>query len=377
MQSAPTPTKLGLWSRAKRLNRLFVLCVLLPTTVCTIYYGLIASDVYVSESSFVIRSPEKESGGGLVGTLLQGTGFSHSQDDTYAVKEFISSLDALAVLNKNGGYAKAYSKSDIDLFSRFDALGFDRSQVELLRYYRKHVTVDYDTTSSITNLQVRAFSADEAQRINAELLNLSEQLINRMNDRALQDSVNLAEQEVKNAEEKVKLSAFALSRHRDSQSLFDPERQSALQLQRISSLQDDLSTSRAQLSVLEASAPQNPQIPWLKQHIKSIEAEYDRSSGEVAGSKNSLANRAPGFEQLTLDRSFADKQLSSALASLASARTEAIRQKLYLERVSQPTLPDKAIEPRRFRAILTALVLGLVAWGSLSLLLASIREHRD
>jgi capsular polysaccharide transport system permease protein len=54
---------------------------------------------------------------------------------------------------------------------------------------------------------------------------------------------------------------------------------------------------------------------------------------------------------------------------------EALRQQLYLERIVQPNLPDYAMEPRRLRSVLVVFVLGMMAWGVLSLLVAGIREH--
>jgi capsular polysaccharide transport system permease protein len=65
------------------------------------------------------------------------------------------------------------------------------------------------------------------------------------------------------------------------------------------------------------------------------------------------------------------------LAELQSARSDAVRQQLYLERLVQPGLPDKAMEPRRIRSIFTVLAIGLIAWGVVSLILASVREHAD
>lgn len=41
-----------------KVNRLFLACVVAPTLLSSVYYGLIASDVYVSESRFVVRAPE-------------------------------------------------------------------------------------------------------------------------------------------------------------------------------------------------------------------------------------------------------------------------------------------------------------------------------
>ena len=71
------------------------------------------------------------------------------------------------------------------------------------------------------------------------------------------------------------------------------------------------------------------------------------------------------------------QQLASALASLESARNEAQRQQVYLERIAQPSLPDVAQEPRRLRSIAATFILGLVAWGILSMLVAGVREHQD
>ena len=38
-------------------HRWFALCVGVPTLLAAVYYGLIASPIYVSQSSFVIKSP--------------------------------------------------------------------------------------------------------------------------------------------------------------------------------------------------------------------------------------------------------------------------------------------------------------------------------
>jgi len=80
---------------------------------------------------------------------------------------------------------------------------------------------------------------------------------------------------------------------------------------------------------------------------------------------------------LALEMEFSNKQLASAMANLESARNEAQRQQIYLERIAEPSLPDSAQEPRRVRGVLATLLFGLVAWGVLSLLLAGVREHQD
>jgi capsular polysaccharide transport system permease protein len=62
---------------------------------------------------------------------------------------------------------------------------------------------------------------------------------------------------------------------------------------------------------------------------------------------------------------------------LELARNEAQRQQLYLERISAPSLPDAAMEPRRVRSVIAVFLLGLVLWGVLTLTVAAVREHVD
>ena len=45
----------------RRAGPLFVMTVLAPTVLAILYFGLISSDVYISESRFVVRSPERAS----------------------------------------------------------------------------------------------------------------------------------------------------------------------------------------------------------------------------------------------------------------------------------------------------------------------------
>ncbi len=54
---------------------MFLLVVVLPTALASIYFGLIASDRFVAESAFVVRSAKQPLGGGL-GSLLQMTGIA-------------------------------------------------------------------------------------------------------------------------------------------------------------------------------------------------------------------------------------------------------------------------------------------------------------
>ena len=361
--------------RLPRLSPIFYGAVVVPTLLATIYYGLIASDVYISESRFIVRSPQRPAPSGFLGSFLQGTGISRAQDDTFAVHDFIASRDALKQLDQKLSLGKMFGRPDIDYLDRFGALGWNKSFEALYRYYKRRVGVEYDSTSSISVLKVSAFTAADANRINELLLGMSEQLVNQMSERARQDIVHYAQGEVDLAERHAADAALVLATFRNRNVVLDPEKQSTLQLQQVSRLEDELIASRTQLAQLRVVTPDSPQITGLQTKIDTLQAAIDAEMGKVAGRNGSLSNKAAAYERVELEREFADKQLGIALAALEAARNEAQHQQLYLERIVQPNLPDMAIEPRRLRSVAVVLVLGLLAWGILSLLVASIREH--
>ncbi|MFM0276964.1 hypothetical protein P0D75_02945 [Paraburkholderia sediminicola] len=373
----PSGKKKGLVDRIKGVNRLFALTVVAPTTIALLYFGLVASDVYVSESRFVVRSPERQTSTSAVGALLQGTGLSRTSDDAYPVIDYIQSRDALADLNTGNYIRKAYREHG-DFLDRFPGLLRDDSFEALLRYYQKAIVdPELETTSSITTLKVRAFTASDAHQINERLLELSENLVNRMNARAAEDSIQFAQRDADLAAERVKNAAVALASYRNSHTIFDPDKQSALQLQQVAGLQAQLFAAQTQLAQVESVSPSNPQIGALKTSIATIQKQVDFATNGISGNGSSLSEKAVTYERLQLDAQFAQKQLTSALGALELARAEAQRKQLYLERIVQPNTPDAALEPRRLRAIFATFILGLITWGVLSLLVAGVKEHQD
>lgn len=361
------------------LDKLFLACVFLPTLFSVVYFGFVASDVYISESRFVVRTPQRAQQTGVIGALLQGSGFQRAQDDSFSVHDFITSRDALKALDEKLQVRAGFASEKVDFLSRFPQPWMEDSFESLFRYYTKHVTVNYDAASSITTLTVRAFDATEAFKVNQALLAMGEALVNQINDRGRTDLVKYAQADVAEAEGKAKAAAAALAGYRNRRAVFDPEKQTALQLQQVTKLQDELIAAKLQLAQVRSLSPANPQIPTLERRVRGLEAEMASGMAKVAGggSNNSFTDKATEYERLQLERTFADRQVASAMTNLESARSEARRKQLYLERIVQPNLPDDSLEPRRMRSILATLIVGLVFWGVLSMLLAGMREHKD
>ena len=355
-------------------NGLLILTVILPMIVAVLYFGFLATDVYVSESKFVVRSPEKPAASGI-GVILKSAGFTNAGDEVYAAQSFGSSRDALKAINRNDAFEKSYTRPGIFVLDRFNPFGWGGSFEDLYRYFGGKVRLQNDSTTSITTLTVRAYNGADARRFNEQLLQLSEATVNRLNERGRDDLVTYAQREVDDAKVRAQAAALALASYRNRSGVVDPEKQAEVQMQMVSKLQDGLIAAKSELSQLERYTPQNPRIPVVRTQLASIQRDIDEQLGQVAGNRRSLAAGAAQYQRLLLETQFADKQLGSALGSLESARNEAQRKQAYVERIVQPNLPDAPVEPRRWRGILATLLLGLLAYGILRMLLAGVKEH--
>ena len=81
------------------LARSFCLFVLLPTLIGGIHFGVIATDRYVAEARYAIRTGAQAPGGGFLETVL-GTGSlgTSTREDTGIVRDYILSHDLLEEL---------------------------------------------------------------------------------------------------------------------------------------------------------------------------------------------------------------------------------------------------------------------------------------
>ena len=360
-----------------KISPLMWVTVIVPTLVSVVYFGVMASDRYTSQSSFVVRSPKSQSSLSGLGAILQGTGFTRAQDDIYTVQEYMRSRSSLEELRQSLPVREFYEAKG-DVFSRFNGFGFRGEEEAFYQYYRDQLNITFDAVSGISTLNVTAFDAAESQKINSALLKQGEALINQLNDRARSDTVRYAEEVVKVAEERVKEASQNLTDYRIENGVFDLKTQSEVQMGLVSKLQDELIVIQTQLDQVRAVTPENPQIPGLMAREKSLRKEISQQLRAISGSgKQSLSNQAADYQRVFLENQLAEQQLAAAITSLESAKAEADRQQLYLEVISSPNLPDLAHEPKRLYNIVATLIIGLMIFGIVSLLTASVREHKN
>ena len=361
----------------KKISPLFLVTVAVPTICSVIYFGLIASEQFISQSSFVVRSPKNQASLSGLGAILQNSGFSRSQDDIYTVQEYMQSRSSLDALMKKMPVRQFYETKG-DIFSRYNAFGLTGENEAFYQYYREKIGIHFDSVSGISNLNVTSFDAEESKKINEALLKQGEALINQLNERARKDTIRYAEEVVASAEKQVKEASSQLTRFRIKNGIFDLKAQSDVQLGLVSKLQDELIVIQTQLDQVKAITPENPQISGLTAREKSLRQEIARQLRAISGGgDHSLSSQASEYQRIYLENELAEKQLAAAITSLENAKAEADRQQLYLEVISQPSKPDLAQKPTRLYNIVATFIIGLIIYGIASLLSASIREHKN
>jgi capsular polysaccharide transport system permease protein len=349
---------------------------MLPTLLAAIYYFGIAADRYVSETRFVIRTASKpSSASGGLNALMQLVGMSPSQDDSYAVRDFLTSRDALAQLQSRVDLGRIYGDPDADFLTHWPSLLYGRSNEDLYAYFQNRLSVIVNASTGLTTLRADAFRAEDARLVARTLLALGEDLVNRINVRMEQDALRVATDEVARAEQRRIAAQLALTSFRNRELMLDPGKSSAMVVELIGKLAGDLAATQAQIAEMRSNAPSSPQMASLVQRAAALDRQIGIERERVSNGSDGLASKIGDYERLSIEREFSIRTLSQAVSALDAARLEAQRQQLFLERVVEPGLPDEALAPRRWRTVLTVFGFNVLGFGVVWLLWAGLREH--
>jgi capsular polysaccharide transport system permease protein len=374
--SGPVPAPGGFVARLRRSARrnAFKLTVVLPTLLAALYLGVLATPQYDSEARFLIRGRSASPVVPGLGEMLQGSGFRTSQEDAMGIRDYLQSHDAVGALRQKLPLVDMFRRPEADIIAR---LWWEEPSAErLLDYYRRMVTVEFDSTSGITALRVHSFRAEDSQAIARALLELSEGMVNRLNERLQQDGLRVAREETARAEARLADAQLALTAFRERERAVDPARSAAIAIETIGALEGALAQARAEMGeAMRFARGDNPRVMQLRNRIEALGAQVNEERQRSSSAETGLSQQIGEFERLSLERELARGQLASAASSLEKARIDAQRQQLFLLRVVEPNLAEYARYPK---AILTVLYLFLalsVGYGLAWLLVAGMREH--
>jgi capsular polysaccharide transport system permease protein len=360
-----------------RALRGLILFVLLPTLAGVVYFGLVAADRFESEARFVIRTPGVAAPNAALASMMQTAGIARGTDDSFIVRDYLESRDAMAYLEERAGLREAVGNKTADLLWRFPNFFTSKTQEGLYWHYGRLMSVSFDTTTGVSTLRIQAFTAAEAQRLASSLLEAAEALINRLNERARRDAIAFAESEVDRMRQRSIAAQEKLTAFREREALIDPSHATLAVLETIARLALDVAQVNVQLKELLGSSPGGPQIAALRTRQAALEAQIAVERQRLAGDATSIAPRIAEYERLMLEREFSERALMTALGAVEIARLEAQRQHVYVERVAVPSLPDHPAYPLRLVWCLVVLAISYAVFRIGKSLVDDARRHTD
>lgn len=355
--------------------QIFLAVVALPTLVAGIYFGLIASDIYVSETRYAVRSNAESSSMSVFDTVLSGGSTTSANEDAMVVRDFILSRDMIEELDRRLSIRQHYQSKEVDGLSRFDA---DDSFEDFHEYYQQMIGVDVDSSSNITTLRVRAFDRFTAHQIAETIIALSEKLVNGMSDRIISDTLRFARTEVDQTEARVRDASQALTRFRSETRSIDPGQETTAVLGIVTELESKLAAARTEL--IEAKSfmsADSLQIGVLEAKVEALQLQVliERQRLASEDEVTDYTQLIDDYEPLVLEQELAKQRYASTLTSLELARAEAQRKQRYLLSFVEPQIPDEAVEPLKIRTVSTVFLFSCLIYGIGGLIWAAVKDH--
>jgi capsular polysaccharide transport system permease protein len=366
-------------------------CVLLPTLVTALFYLFVASDRFVSEARFAVRSNEVKA----VDALGMITGLPSSQivSDSYIVADYIVSRDMVEGLEQRLPIRDFYRQGDY-----FSRIGEGVTLEQLVEYWQEHVDVYYDSTKNTISVEVQAFNPGDADNVARQVVDMVRVLVNNLSSQARRDAVQFAASEVARSELRVRGARDDILQFRISHKDLDPAKSAEAVMGMAAQLEAERVKLASELASLSGYLSEDaPSVQILKSRIAALAGEVSRIQNQISASADAdlrgvAAAAQPGneagvtdpdamasvigkYQELTLSQEFAEKAYEAAMVSLERARAEASRTQTYLAIYGQPSIAQEAAYPYRWMNISVVLALSLVLWAIGVLGFLTIRDH--
>lgn len=333
----------------------FIVFVIAPSVLATLYYGLFVSDIYVSESRFVIKNPyQKRSQVSSFASLVHITGLSGRQGRANEALDFVRSRDAFNKLDKNPGFRSLYNSEKVNFLGRFPQPRHDDSLEGLYKFYWKQV----DAEAGTSTIKIKGFTAENANAVSRLLLDLSDYLINRLNNRIPIRTMSEAQRQVGLAAKRAKAARLALAQYQNSPELIDPAEQAGGAHEISNGLIAQRAALQAQLDQMQRGTLGSPSIPALQNHVNALSVQIGAQDNRVVGSKDSIASKLGCYENLLVRQEFVTENLNTANVALVQSGADTQRQQYNLGRVVEPNFPEISLSPNR---VLNIIIVALSA----------------
>lgn len=347
-------------------------------SLCAIlYWGLIASDRYVSEALVVIERTDMSIGSAVdLGSLLSGA-TSGNHGDQMMLRTHLLSVDMLEKLDAQLDLRGHYSDPSRDPLSRM--WGKSIEQEWFHRHYLKRTSVEYDDYSGVLVIKAQAFDAKMAKAVADLLVREGERYMNELGHSMARDQVAFLEKQVAEMGLNAIRARQDLLSFQNRKGILSPQATAEALQTTISRLEGQLTDIKTRRNALLGYLSQKaPDVIELDLQIKAIENQILQEQARLTSPKGQTLNSTvEEFQRLELTAKFTEDVYKTALVGLEKGRIEALRTLKKVSVLQVPTLPQYPWEPRRLYNIIVFVIAALIIAGIVHLLAAIIRDHQD
>ena len=166
---------------------------------------------------------------------------------------------------------------------------------------------------------------------------------------------------------------------RDTVGILDPGSAATSNAQLLLGAMAERGRLQTDLFVLSRALAANaPTVKALRDRIEGMDGQIEQLRGELTNRSpqaQTLSSALARFEELEVQRVFAEKLFTLAQGGLERARARAQQQQLYLTVFAPPYLPQEARYPERLAMSLTIPVVLLMIWSIFALTGLAIGDH--
>ena len=364
----------------RRRVRLFLLMlrllffVALPTFLVGRYYYTEATDMYETESQFVIQKSEA-AGASALGGLFSGTGFANSAD-SITVQGYLTSREAMMRLDDEMGYRAHFQQDFIDDLQRLPS---DASLEDAYKLYEDNVKVGYDLTEGVIHLEVIAATPEDSQAFSKALIRFAEERVDELSRRLREDQMKGAQAAYDTAEVEMFDAQAEVLRLQQSRGVLSADAEIAAQMGIINSLELQIEDKLLDLAeILDNPNPNEIRSDILQREIdRRVErvAFLRQKLTETTTSSVSLATISGELQIAETNMMTRQLMLQQSLQLLETARVDANRQVRYLSIGVTPIAPDVPTYPRKMESTILAFIIFMGIYIMLSLTVAILREQ--
>ncbi len=342
--------------------------------IAVIYFGLIASDRYVSRAELVVKQSDQIK---MLPDALSMLGLGgNNHQDVLLIQDYLKSEDLLNKLDKALGLKAHYQSHKVDYFSR---LPDNVSREEFLKYYREHLTLRLDDISGVLTIELQAFDPVYGQKVVEVMLKESEGFINKLGHQVALEQLTFVEKEVDRAYQRVQAEKAKVLEFQNTHHLISPESTSTARMGVVSQIEAQLAQQQAQLKQLQSYMKATaPAVVSVQARVDALTEQLAQEQARLTGAdKNAMNEVTASYMDVQTQATLAADLYKTGLISLEQARIEAYRKLKHLLIISQPTLAEDAEYPRRLYNLATIGVLLCLLYGLIVMGLATLREHQD